>query len=136
MPTEDEDGYAAMDDIAIHVLFWDYTKHEQDAVNELYYIRDFPSKPLEDVLVQLDGMAHGHYTVEQYRVGYLENDVYTLFLQAGLTALDGWETPTALLIDALAQKTQGVAERVNAVQADTRVCATVTVPMRENDVVR
>ncbi|MCE5344570.1 MAG: xylann 1,4-beta-xylosidase [Eubacteriales bacterium] len=136
LPTEDTDSYAAVDDTAVHVLFWNYTKPEQDAVNESYFIRDLPAKAIEDVHVTLEGLTRGTYTVEHYRVGYLKKDAYTLYLRAGLTALDGWETPSAAQMEALRRQTDGAPEALEklCVGADGR--ATLAVPMRENDVVR
>jgi len=136
LPTGDADSYAATDDTALHVLLWDYTKPAQDAPNEAYFVRDLPSAPLPDVAVSLEGLAPGRYTVEKYRVGYLANDVYTLYLRAGLAGLHGRETPTAAQTDALRRATDGAPEAVEALDVGADGRAELCVPMRENDVAR
>ena len=86
---------------AVHVLLWEYDKPKQDAPNEDYYIRDLPVDTLEPVGVTLRGLKPGAYTVERYRTGYLANDVYSLYLRAGLRELHGRETPSAEQVEAL-----------------------------------
>ena len=136
MPTGDADSYAAMDDTSLHVLLWNYTKPEQDAVNERYYIRDLPSRPLQDATVVLSGLIPGSYTLERYRTGYLSNDVYTLYLRAGLRDMMGQETPTREQVEALRRQTDGQPEAMEAVCAAEDGTMQLKVPMRENDVVR
>ncbi len=136
LPTGDADSYAAVDDMAVHVLLWDYTLPKQDATNEAYFTRDLPSKALENARVALSGLTPGEYTVERYRAGYLANDVYTLYLRAGLKALDGYETPSAQQTAALAKLTSGAPENVESFTVSPSGEATLSVPMRENDVVR
>jgi xylan 1,4-beta-xylosidase len=136
LPTQDADSYAAMGDTALHVLFWDYTKPEQDAPNEEYFIRDLPSQALKDVNVSLEGLTPGTYTVEQYRVGYLKNDAYSLYLRAGLKELDGVETPSAAQVEALCKQTDGAPEAWEKLTVGADGRAALAVPMRENDVVR
>lgn len=136
LPTGDTDSYAALTDTAVHVLLWSYEKPKQDAPNEEYYIRDLPVETLEPASVTLRGLQPGDYTVGRYRVGYLANDVYTLYLRAGLRELHGRETPTAEQTEALRRQTAGAPEAMErlAVPLDGQV--TLTVPMRQNDVAR
>ncbi len=136
LPTGDPDSYAAFDDTSLHVLLWDYAKPEQDAVNEEYYVRDLPAGALEDARVELSGLAPGEYTVERCRVGYLKNDVYTLYLRSGLKALEGKETPTAAQTAARARPTDGSPAAVAKLSVGGDGRAEIAVPMRENDVVR
>jgi xylan 1,4-beta-xylosidase len=136
LATGDTDSYAAVDDTAVHVLMWDYTLPKQDATNEVYFIRDLPSAALEDARVTFTGLTPGEYTVERYRAGYLANDVYTLYLRAGFKALDGYETPSAQQTAALAQRTCGAPESVEPFIVGPGGEASLTVPIRENDVVR
>ena len=136
LPTGDADSYAAVEDTALHVLLWDYTKPVQDVPNEEYFVRDLPSAALPDACVAFKGLTPGNYTVERYRVGYLANDVYTLALRAGLTALEGKETPTAAQTAALARATSGAPEALEKLEIGVDGQATLSVPLRENDVAR
>ncbi|NLI22235.1 MAG: glycoside hydrolase [Clostridiales bacterium] len=136
LPTGDEDSYAALDDTALHVLLWDYSKPAQDAPNEDYYIRDLPPRDLPDARVRLTGLKPGIYTLERYRVGYLRNDVYTLYLKAGFPALAGRETPTPQQIEALRRQTDGAPEAMERLAVGADGAVTLPVSMRENDVVR
>jgi xylan 1,4-beta-xylosidase len=136
LPTGDGDSYAAMDAAAVHVLLWDYTQPEQDDVNERYFIRDLPPKPLADAQVNLRGLAEGAYTLETYRAGYLHNDVYTLYLRAGLRELMGRETPTRGQVEALRQASDGQMASLTPLRVGADGQATLTLPMTENMVVR
>ena len=136
LDTGDEDSYAAMDDASLHVLLWDYTKPQQDDVNERYFIRDLPSAALMDAVVRIDGMRPGTYTLETNRVGYLRNDVYTLYLRAGLRDLHGRETPTREQIETLRRMTDGAPESVGQVRVGEDGVFAISVPMHENDVAR
>ncbi|HNW86098.1 MAG TPA: hypothetical protein PKJ47_04090 [Candidatus Limiplasma sp.] len=136
LPTGDPDSYAAKDEQSLHVLLWNYTKPAQDAPNEQYFIRDLPAKPLDDALLLFHGLEPGRYTVEHYRVGYLCNDIYTLYLRAGLTELVGKETPTPAQVQALKQCADGSPETVDGLTVGENGEATLEIAMRENDVVR
>ena len=136
LETDDDDSYAATDNTALYVLLWDYTKPEQDAVNEVYYVRDLPSRPLGAATVSLEGLQPGMYTLERYRVGYMSNDVYTLYLRTGLRTLTGTETPTREHTEALRTMTDGRPEAVEAITVEPDGALTLRVELRENDVVR
>ena len=136
LATGDADSYAAIGEAGAHVLLWHYAKPVQDAPNEDYFIRDLPPRALEDVAVELSALTPGDYTLELYRVGYLSNDVYTLYLLAGLRALHGRETPTREQIEALRNLTDGRPEAMEKLHVEADGHATVRVPLRENDVVR
>ena len=115
LETDDSESYAAMDDTSLQVLLWDYTQPQQDDVNERYFIRDQPSAALTDTAVRIDGLRTGDYTLETYRVGYLLNDVYTLYLRAGLRDLHGRETPSREQTEALRGMTDGAPESITKV---------------------
>jgi len=136
LATGDTDSYAAADDETVHVLLWDYTHPRQDADNQEYFIRDLPAKALDDAAVELEGLASGDYSVETCRVGYRANDVYTLYLRAGLRDLMGRDTPAREQIEALREQTDGKPENVSALHVSADGKAKLTVAIRENDVVR
>jgi len=66
----------------VQVLFWDFTNtHPGDSVNnQVYYIRDLPSKPKGIVKLELSGIPEGKYRLEIYKVGYKVNDPYNTYL--------------------------------------------------------
>jgi xylan 1,4-beta-xylosidase len=136
LETGDGDSYAAMDETCLQVLLWDYTQPQQDDVNERYFIRDLPSAALKDASVRIDGLRAGAYTLETYRVGYLHNDVYTLYLRAGLRDLHGRETPTREQTEALRRMTDGAPESVTKVRICGDGAFSLSVPMWENEVAR
>lgn len=136
LATADSDSYAATDGAHVHVLLWDYTKPEQNAPNEDYFIRDLPAAPLAPALVRLHGLAPGRYTLERYRVGYLANDVYTLYLRAGLKTLETRDTPSREQTEALRRMTDGAPEALEGLTVGANGEAELTVPMRQNDVAR
>jgi xylan 1,4-beta-xylosidase len=66
----------------IQVLFWDFTNnHPGDSVNnQVYYIRDLPSKSKGKTKIEISGLAKGKYQLEIYQVGYKVNDPYSSYL--------------------------------------------------------
>ncbi len=136
LATGDPDSYAAVDDRSVQILFWDYSKPAQDAVNEEFFIRDLPSRSLGETRIALKGLVPGRYTVERYKTGYLANDVYTLYLRSGLKTMEGRETPTAEQACALRSQTDGAPEAMESLWVEGDGKAELAVPLRENDVIR
>ncbi len=136
LATGDGDSLAATDGAGVHVLLWDYTQPAQDAANEEYFIRDLPAAPLAPARVTLRGLTPGCYTLERYRVGYLVNDAYTLYLLAGLKALETRETPSREQMEALRRMTDGAPEALEGLTVGADGETEITVPLRENDVAR
>lgn len=69
----------------VQLLFWDFTNtHPGDSVhNQVYYIKDLPSKSKGKVKVKISHIPAGRYTLEIYKVGYRVNDAYTEYLDMG-----------------------------------------------------
>jgi xylan 1,4-beta-xylosidase len=69
----------------IQVLLWDFTNtHPGDSVNnQVYYIRDLPSKSKGKVEINISEIPAGTYKVEIYKVGYRVNDPYTTYVDMG-----------------------------------------------------
>jgi xylan 1,4-beta-xylosidase len=69
----------------IQLLLWDFTNtHPGDSVhNQVYYVKDLPSKSKGKVKVSIAHVPAGAYTLEIYKVGYRVNDVYTEYLDMG-----------------------------------------------------
>jgi xylan 1,4-beta-xylosidase len=66
----------------IQLLFWDFTNtHPGDSVNnQVYYIRDLPSKSKGRVKIKISGIPEDNYVLEIYKVGYQVNDPYSTYL--------------------------------------------------------
>jgi xylan 1,4-beta-xylosidase len=69
----------------IQVLAYDFTHtHPGDSVNnQVYYIRDLPSKEKGKLKINLSGVPEGNYSLEIYKVGYRVNDAYTTYYDLG-----------------------------------------------------
>ncbi|HNW56509.1 MAG TPA: glycoside hydrolase [Bacteroidales bacterium] len=66
----------------VQVVFWDFTNtHPGDSVNnQVYYIRDLPSKQKCKAKVEISGMPTGKYRIEVFQTGYRVNDPYTSYI--------------------------------------------------------
>ena len=66
----------------VQILLWDFTNtHPGDSVNnQVYYIKDLPSKSKGSIKIQVDGLQKGKYMLEIYKVGYKTNDVFSDYL--------------------------------------------------------
>ena len=69
----------------VQMLLWDFTNnHPGDSVhNQVYYIKDLPSKSKGKLKVSISHIPAGKYTLEIYKVGYRVNDAYTGYLDMG-----------------------------------------------------
>ncbi|MBN2807370.1 MAG: hypothetical protein JXR22_12000, partial [Prolixibacteraceae bacterium] len=58
--------------------------HPGDSVNnQVYYIRDLPSKDKGKLKINISGVPEGTYSLEVYKVGYRVNDAYTTYYDLG-----------------------------------------------------
>jgi len=66
----------------VQVLLWNFTNTlPADSVNnQVYYIRDLPSKPMGIAKINLSGLPEGAYKLEIYKVGYHASDPYSTYL--------------------------------------------------------
>jgi xylan 1,4-beta-xylosidase len=66
----------------VQVLSWDFTNtHPGDSVNnQIYYIRDLPSKSKGKLKINIENVPGGMYTLEVYKIGYRSNDAYSTYL--------------------------------------------------------
>ena len=69
----------------IQVLAWDFTNtHPGDSVNnQIYYIRDLPSKSKGKLKINIENVPGGMYALEVYKIGYRCNDAYSTYLSMG-----------------------------------------------------
>lgn len=115
----------------LQLLFWDYTyTHPGDTVlNQMYYIRDLPSKSKGKLSVEVDNIPRGTYTLEIYKVGYRVNDPYTEYFSMGRP-----KQLTKQQVETLKQKSNGmpVATETVVIKADGRFRKKIDI--NENDV--
>jgi len=116
----------------LQLLLWDYTyTHPGDSVlNQMYYIRDLPSKSKGKLSVEIDNIPRGSYTLEIYRVGYRINDPYSEYFSMGRP-----NQLTKQQVETLKQKSNGlpVATETVVIRADRRFRRDLDI--NENDVV-
>ncbi len=83
LANNDSESYACKNSKGdVQLLLWNFTNtHPGDSVNnQVYYVRDLPSKSKGKVVVSLSGIPQGNYTMELYKVGYKVNDAYATYL--------------------------------------------------------
>jgi xylan 1,4-beta-xylosidase len=81
----DENSWICKDNNGnIQILAWDFTNTQPDSVNnQVYYIRDLPSKSKEKLKINFSNVPEGNYALEVYKVGYRSNDAYSSYLSLG-----------------------------------------------------
>ncbi|HAH25753.1 MAG TPA: glycoside hydrolase [Prolixibacteraceae bacterium] len=82
----DSRSWASKDDKGnVQLLLWDFTNtHPGDSVNnQVYYIRDLPSKSKGKIKVDLSNIPEGNYALEVYQIGYRCNDAFSTYLAMG-----------------------------------------------------
>lgn len=128
----DARSWACKDDKGdVQVLAWDFTNtHPGDSVNnQVYYVRDLPSKSKGKLTINLANIPGGNYALEVYKVGYRCNDAFSTYLSMG--------KPSQLTKQQVAQiKNQNdgspVSKEIIAVKSSLPV--TKELEIRENDV--
>jgi xylan 1,4-beta-xylosidase len=82
---EDKMSWACKDEKGnIQVLAYDFTYTLPDSINnQVYYIRDLPSKDKGKLKVNISGVPEGNYSLHVYKVGYRVNDAYATYFDLG-----------------------------------------------------
>jgi xylan 1,4-beta-xylosidase len=115
----------------IQVLAWDFTNtHPGDSVNnQVYYIRDLPSKPKGKLKITISKVPEGKYALEVYKVGYRCNDVYTSYYDLGRPS-----QLTRSQVDQIKKQNDGspVSKEIISIKAGTPFYKELD--LRENDV--
>lgn len=66
----------------LQVLLWNYTFPDTTyTFDQLYFIKPQPSAIKETTELEITHVKNGKYRVETYRVGYKQNDPFTLYLE-------------------------------------------------------
>ena len=115
----------------VQVLLWDFTNtHPGDSVNnQVYYIRDLPAKQKGKATINLSGIPKGAYTLEVYKVGYHENDVYSDYL-----AMNKPHDLTKQQVTQLKKQNDGSPLFSEAIQVKANGVFSKELDLRQNDV--
>lgn len=115
----------------IQVLAYDFTHtHPGDSVNnQVYYIRDLPSKDKGKLKVNISGIAEGTYSLEIYKVGYRVNDAYTTYYDMGRP-----NQLTKLQVEQIKKLNSGAPISGEIVKVKADGLFSKELPIRENDV--
>ncbi|MBN2165184.1 MAG: hypothetical protein JW717_02795 [Marinilabiliaceae bacterium] len=83
---DDNASYACKSNTGdFQLLFWDftYTLPDDSINNQQYYIRDLPAKEKSVVTIDVSGIPSGKYILDIFRIGYMSNDAYSLYVKMG-----------------------------------------------------
>ena len=115
----------------IQILAWDYTySRPADSVNnQVYYIRDLPSKSKGKLKFNISNIPAGTYSLEVYKTGYRCNDAYSSYLSLGKP-----KQLTKLQVEQLKKQNDGspISKEIITVKAGTPFSKDLDI--RENDV--
>ncbi|HNW51587.1 MAG TPA: hypothetical protein PKH79_10935 [Prolixibacteraceae bacterium] len=115
----------------IQVLFWDFTNtHPGDSVNnQVYYIRDLPSKSKGVVNIEIAGIPQGKYKLGISKVGYKANDAYTTYLSMNKPA-----QLTKQQVEVIKSQNDGSPVSIETIEVGTSGKFSRKIEIRENDV--
>jgi xylan 1,4-beta-xylosidase len=126
---EDAQSIVTRDGKAVQVLAWDWQQPKQAKSNRPFYTTVLPTHPGAPLVLDLKGLAPGAYAVKVYRTGFKANDAHTAYLEMG--------SPKSLSPEQLG-KLQALTTDIpetSPVQVGANGSASLTVPMRANDIV-
>ena len=127
--SQDQNSWVTRGDGGVQVLFWNYTAPKTEESDQVYFKKDLPAKPLGNVSISLTGLRPGNYTLNVYRVGYAQNDVYTDYFKMGSP-----RTLTREQVKALSDRNNGTPLSTMRVVVTKSGDYSRDLPMRENDV--
>jgi xylan 1,4-beta-xylosidase len=115
----------------IQALVWDFTfTHPGDSVNnQVYYIRDLPSKAKGKLKVNINNIPEGKYSLEVYKVGYRCNDAYMSYFDLGRPS-----QLTKIQVDQIKKQNDGSPILKEIIVVKKGVPFTKDLDIRENDV--
>jgi len=129
---DDKMSWACKDEKGnIQVLAYDFTHtHPGDTVNnQVYYIRDLPSKDKGKLKINIAGVPEGTYSLEVYKVGYRCNDAYTSYYDLGRP-----NQLTKLQVEQIKKINSGTPVFAEIVKVKADGVFTKELNIRENDV--
>jgi xylan 1,4-beta-xylosidase len=115
----------------IQVLAWDFTNtHPGDSVNnQVYYVRDLPSKSKGKLKIVITNVPEGCYSLEVYKVGYRCNDAYSTYLSIGKPA-----QLTKMQVEQIKKHNDGSPISKEIITVKTGTPFSKELEIRENDV--
>ena len=99
-------------------------------INQVFYKRDLPSQPKNQVTLNLSHLPKGKYTLETYKVGYRVNDAYDTYRDLGSPA-----QLTKAQVAEIKSKNSGAPLEVRTVKIDRDGKFEQQFDLRENDAV-
>jgi xylan 1,4-beta-xylosidase len=116
---------------SIQAVVWDFTNtHPGDSVNnQVYYVRDLPSKIKTKLKVNIRNAPEGIYALEVYKVGYRSNDAYSTYLSMGKPS-----SLTQVQVDHIKKQNDGSPFLKEIVHIKAGTPFSYELEMRENDV--
>jgi xylan 1,4-beta-xylosidase len=132
LENNDSNSWASKDSKGnIQVLAWDFTNtHPGDSVNnQVYYIRDLPSKSIGKLNINITNIPEGTYSLEVYKIGYRCNDAYSTYLSLGKPA-----QLTKLQVEQIKKQNDGSPISNEIITVKTGTPFSKELEIRENDV--
>ncbi|MBB5439004.1 xylan 1,4-beta-xylosidase [Pedobacter sp. AK017] len=84
LKNEDESSYVCKSEQGVQALIWNYTHPLNGySFNQDYFNKVQPPATNHDVRFSVANLRNGTYLLEEYRVGYGQNDPYTAYLKMG-----------------------------------------------------
>ena len=84
LKNEDESSYVCKSENGVQALIWDYTHPSKNyTFNQTYFNQVQAPAGKREVQFSVSNLAKGRYLVEEYRIGYEQNDPYTAYLKMG-----------------------------------------------------
>jgi xylan 1,4-beta-xylosidase len=115
----------------IQILAYDFTNtHPGDSVNnQVYYIRDLPSKSKGKLKITISKVPEGKYSLEVYKVGYRSNDAYTSYFDLGRPS-----QLTKIQVNQIKKQNDGSPVSIEIVHIKSGMPFSKELELRENDV--
>jgi xylan 1,4-beta-xylosidase len=130
IPVEDRQVWAATDGSVTSVVAWDFAQPAQPTSNRSFYSRIVPATRAASVALKLVHLPAQTYHLRIYRTGFRVNDAYSAYIDMGSP-----DALTGAQLDRLKALTGDPAETDRVVPVGRRGTASITVPMRSNDIV-
>lgn len=132
LKNNDKESWVCKDDKGnIQILAWDYTftRPDDSINNQDYYIKDLPSKDKGNLIVKIDDVAAGDYSLEVYKVGYRCNDAYTSYYDLGRP-----NQLTRVQVEQIKKLNDGSPSSSEIIKIEADQSFSKELPLRENDV--
>ena len=115
----------------LQLLFWDFINtHPGDSVlNQMYYVRELPSRSKGTIKIEISGIPEGKYNLEIYKIGYKVNDAYTTYL-----SMNKPKQLTIQQVNTIKQQNNGSPISTETLIIDSKGIYSKDISINENDV--